>query len=83
MKKLSTDKISVELVLSDVTNDDGNLETYFQMMQPKHVFQCDSFKKVTFEDVDIFLEEQANINTKKNIEDDLKFRISSYLSAKK
>ena len=66
MEKLSSDEIAVELLLSDVTNDDENLqEIDFKMIQPKHFFQCDIFKKVNSEDVDIFLEEQANINTKK------------------
>lgn len=73
MEKLSSDEIAVELLLSDVTSDDENLQDInFQMIQPKHFFQCDRFKKVTSEDVDAFLEEQANINTKKKTEGDLK-----------
>ncbi|KAL3891864.1 hypothetical protein ACJMK2_004109 [Sinanodonta woodiana] len=42
------------------------------MIQPKYFFQCDRFKKVTSDDVDVFLEDQANINTKKTTEGDLK-----------
>ncbi|KAL3855021.1 hypothetical protein ACJMK2_014252 [Sinanodonta woodiana] len=73
MEKLSTDEIAVELLLSDVTNNDENLqEIDFQIIHQKHFLQCDRFKKVTSEDVDIFLEEQANINTKKKTEGDLK-----------
>ena len=72
-KKLSTDEIAVELLLSDVTNNDENLqEIDCQIIHQKHFLQCDRFKKVTSENVDIFLEEQANINTKKKTEEDLK-----------
>ncbi|KAL3846615.1 hypothetical protein ACJMK2_017590 [Sinanodonta woodiana] len=68
MEKLSTDEIAVELLLSDVTNNDENLqEIDFQIIQQKHFLQCNRFKKVTSEDVDIFLEEQTNINTKKKL----------------
>ncbi|KAL3884731.1 hypothetical protein ACJMK2_024841 [Sinanodonta woodiana] len=73
MEKLSTDEIAVELLLSDVTNNDENLqEIDCQIIHQKHFLQCDRFKKVTSENVDIFLEEQANINTKKKTEGDLK-----------
>ncbi|KAL3890192.1 hypothetical protein ACJMK2_002672 [Sinanodonta woodiana] len=68
MEKVSTYEIAVELLLSDMTNDDGNLqEIDFQVIQPKHFFQCDRFKKVNSKDVDVFLEEQVNYNTKKKI----------------
>ncbi|KAL3890185.1 hypothetical protein ACJMK2_002477 [Sinanodonta woodiana] len=46
------------------------------MIQPKHFFQCDRFKKVNSEDVDVFLEEQVNYNTKKKTEGDLKLCIA-------
>ncbi|KAL3890133.1 hypothetical protein ACJMK2_002426 [Sinanodonta woodiana] len=77
MEKVSTYEIAVELLLSDMTNDDGNLqEIDFQVIQPKNFFQCDRFKKVNSEDVDVYLEEQANINTKKKTEGDFKLFIA-------
>jgi hypothetical protein len=58
MEKLSTDEIAVELLLSYVTSDDENLEEKdFQMIQPKHLFQCDILNKVISDDVDVFMKE--------------------------
>ncbi|KAL3890375.1 hypothetical protein ACJMK2_002658 [Sinanodonta woodiana] len=60
-----------------MTNDDTNLqEINFQLIQPLHFIQCDRFKKVPSEDVYVFLEQQANINTKKKTEGDFKLFIA-------
>ncbi|KAL3890384.1 hypothetical protein ACJMK2_002667 [Sinanodonta woodiana] len=70
MEKVSTYEIAVELLLSDMTNDDGNLqEIDFQVIQPKHFFQCDRFKKVNSKDVDVFLEEQLGKGNKPRASD--------------